>query len=152
MARPLVLLLLAFTAALALSSVAAQVCPLICLPLVRTAEACPLITGHRLLMQGSPSTPACHTYTSAGLITPAVGSLQDVIVVQDAFPVGAAPTVAMDVSHPRIGALKISLSAQPFSTSSAQLGTAVTTLVLKSRGQGRCGAGGLQCGGGGRGR
>ncbi|PRW05765.1 neuroendocrine convertase 1 [Chlorella sorokiniana] len=81
--------------------------------------------------------PACHTYTSKGLIQPAIGSLQDVIVVQDSYIVNDA-SVTLDVAHRRIGALKISLGAAPFSNSGAPA-TAHPTIILKTHGQGRRG-------------
>lgn len=63
-------------------------------------------------------------------------SVTDTITVSDAFPVRDA-SVTIDVSHRRIGALVVSLSAQP---PDAYGGSAVRrTVVLKERGLGRLG-------------
>ncbi|KAL4440611.1 hypothetical protein ABPG75_003612 [Micractinium tetrahymenae] len=88
--------------------------------------------------RGAEAPSSCRTYTSKGLIQPATGSLQDVIVVQDAFVVSTS-SVSLDVSHRRIGALKITLTAQPFS-SDASSAYAHPTITLKSHGLGRRGA------------
>ncbi|KAL4418698.1 hypothetical protein ABPG77_008712 [Micractinium sp. CCAP 211/92] len=87
---------------------------------------------------GAEAPSSCRTYTSKGLIQPAIGSLQDVIVVQDAFVVSAA-SVSLDVSHRRVGALKITLTAQPFSSDSSSA-YAHPTIILKTHGLGRRGA------------
>ncbi|KAI3431273.1 hypothetical protein D9Q98_004334 [Chlorella vulgaris] len=79
----------------------------------------------------------CRSYTSKGLIQPAIGSLQDSVVVQDAFDVKEM-SVTLDVGHRRIGALKITLGASPFSNA-AGAGAVHPTIILKSQGLGRKG-------------
>jgi len=86
------------------------------------------------MQQSLPS--GCHEYYSKGIRAPAVDSVTDTIVVPDSFPVGEA-TVTLDLSHRRIGALVVSLSAQPPEASGTQ--GALRTVVLKERGLGRLG-------------
>ncbi|EFN53847.1 hypothetical protein CHLNCDRAFT_135933 [Chlorella variabilis] len=74
--------------------------------------------------------PGCRTYTSKGLIQPAIGSLQDVVV--DAF-VAQDASATLDVSHRRI-----TLTAAPFSNAAGAL-AAHPTIILKSQGLGRKG-------------
>lgn len=81
--------------------------------------------------------PACHTYSSKGLLKPATERLHDVILVPDAVVVGDA-SVTLDLSHRRIGALEISLTAQPLSTPAPLEGVG-RTILLKAKGLGRLG-------------
>eukprot|EP00887_Chlorella_sp_A99_P002230 scaffold10.g2230.t1 len=67
--------------------------------------------------------PACHTYSSKGLLKPATERLHDVILVPDAVVVGDA---------------SISLTAQPLSTPAPLEGVG-RTILLKAKGLGRLG-------------
>lgn len=78
----------------------------------------------------------CQDYYSNGVIVPQVESLNDTIMVPDAFPLGSVQ-VTLDVSHRRIGALVVSLTAKP--PADAGAGAASRQIVLKERGLGQMG-------------
>lgn len=67
---------------------------------------------------------------------PAIENIKDTITVPDGFPLGDI-SVTVDVSHRRIGALVVSLTAQP--PASVGVAGANRTIVLKERGLGRLG-------------
>jgi hypothetical protein len=67
---------------------------------------------------------------------PAVENINDVITVPDGFPLGDV-SVTLDVSHRRIGALIVTLTAQPPASTGAS--GANRTVMLKERGLGRLG-------------
>ena len=81
-------------------------------------------------------TTGCKDYYSKGMRAPAVENISDVISVPDGFPLGDL-TVSLDVSHRRIGALVVTLTAQPPATTGAA--GANRTVILKERGLGRLG-------------
>jgi subtilisin-like proprotein convertase family protein len=67
---------------------------------------------------------------------PAVENVSDTINVPDGFPLGEM-TVTLDVSHRRIGALVVTLTAQP--PASTGVAGVNRTVILKERGLGRLG-------------
>lgn len=69
-------------------------------------------------------------------MVPQVVSLNDTITVPDAFPLSDVE-VTLDVSHRRVGALVVSLTAYP--PADAGAGAASRQIVLKERGLGQMG-------------
>ncbi len=67
---------------------------------------------------------------------PKINTVSDTISVTDGFPLGSVG-VRVDLSHRRIGALVVSLVAQPPAWAGA--GAASRRVVLKERGLGRLG-------------
>jgi hypothetical protein len=88
-----------------------------------------------LFLQAAQTT-GCKEYYSKGMRAPAVESVKDVITVPDGFPLGDI-AVTLDVSHRRIGALVVTLTAQPPASTGAA--SANRTVILKERGLGRLG-------------
>lgn len=94
---------------------------------LRLTCACPLLQAQQ---------PACREYYSKGRRAPATVSLSDVITVPEAFPLSEA-SVVLDVSHRRIGALVVTLTAAP--TPPADATSRARSVVLKERGLGQLG-------------
>lgn len=84
----------------------------------------------------TPPPPTCKDYYSKGLRSPTVDSVTDAITVNDGFPLGDI-AVTIDLSHRRIGALVLSLTASPPSWAGSDI--ASRRVVLKERGLGRLG-------------
>jgi len=81
-------------------------------------------------------TPGCKDYYARDLRAPALENIEDIITVPDGFPLGDI-SVTLDVSHRRIGALVVSLTAEP--PASDEAAGSSRTIVLKERGLGRLG-------------
>ena len=80
-----------------------QVCPQWEVP-AGPPTLCP--SAALLLCPACMQAPVCNSYISKGLMQPASGVLNDVILVNDAFEAGDA-SVTLDVSFRRVGALEV---------------------------------------------
>lgn len=78
----------------------------------------------------------CKDYYSKGNRAPALETVSDTITISDGFPLGDV-SVTLDLSHRRIGALVVSLTAQPPAWATANV--ASRRVILKERGLGRLG-------------
>lgn len=77
----------------------------------------------------------CRQYFSKGSRAPEITYVEDSITIEDAFPLEDA-AVTVDITHRRIGALVVSLTAQPLSSS---VNGIHRVIMLKDRGLGRLG-------------
>ena len=78
----------------------------------------------------------CKDYYSKGVRAPATESISDTITVADGVPLSEV-SITLDLSHRRIGALVVSLTAQPPAWAAANV--ASRRVILKERGLGRLG-------------
>lgn len=77
----------------------------------------------------------CKQYFSKGKQNAEISYLEDAIAVEDAFQVNDV-RMTIDLTHKRVGALVVSLTAQPFAGSQSGVHRVV---MLKERGSGQLG-------------